>query len=387
MDLKFFRRLNGWTGVAGSAALSLTLMGTTHAGLFGGNKDRVVSPEEASSNEAAAVQMMQRAKDAETSNPKKAIDWYDDVVDDYPRTKAAAESQYRLAQIHQLQGNAKKAFKQYQKLLQDYKDSDHFADALKQQYSIATYYMENLKPGFMGIGANIQPSELIEMFQQIKDSAPYGEYAPLCLYNVGVINAKRGSRDEAVEAFESVVIDFPNSKTAVDAQYQKIQLLKYEAGRSNDPSIQRELEETAMDFENQFANDERSDDIKAELGSLEDQRTEKNFDIARFYENKGKLQAASVYYREVLKFPGNAHYADAKARLDAIVAQDPSLAEGPRKEKPVAEAAPAPSFPTVDEAKFLGPPPPDLESDKPRMRTSPEDVRPIPAEEVPTASR
>jgi len=342
------------------------------------NRIKVPSSSELARQEASASQLLIKARALEaSSNYGKARDVYKTIVKSYPLTTSAAESQFKLAVMHEKDNKPKKAFGDYQKFIDSYKDSPYFKEAVKRQYHIASYYLKNQRSGFLGFGANIQPSKLIEFFLQISNNAPYSEEAPNALFNVGVVNHRSGKVEEALAAFSSVVEEYPGTPIAAKAQFEIVQLLGSTSEKSYNPANSRQHREAAEDFLNQYGGSKLASDVKAELGKLEDRDLEKAFNIGRFYEKQGKLRSAAVYYQEVLSYREGKYYADAAARLDQLKKLDPTLVRKtgtPRRvETPL----------NLSKRKdYLGPPPPQLDTSTPRMRTSPADVTPI----TPTAS-
>ena len=145
-----------------------------------------------------------------------------------------------------------------------YKDNAHFKEALQRQYHIASYYLEHGKRGFLGFGANIQPSNLIEFFNQISANAPYSPEAPKSRFNVGVVNTRSGKIEEALLAYAAVVEDYPGTPIAAKAQYEIVQLLGSTSEQSFNPANSRQHREAAEDFLNQYGGDALAFDVQAE---------------------------------------------------------------------------------------------------------------------------
>ncbi|NOX99997.1 MAG: tetratricopeptide repeat protein, partial [Verrucomicrobia bacterium] len=317
--------------VTGMLLAVLLLLGSPHSadailGLGKKKRNKVPSASEMSSQETLANQMLAEAQVLESSaRASKARDAYRDIVKAYPLTTAAAESQFKIGVLREKENKPKKAFEEYQSFIESYKDSPYFKDAIKRQYHIATYYMENQKSGFLGFGANIQPSKLIEFFLLISNNAPYSNEAPGALFNVGLVNQRNGKIDEALIAFRTVVEEYPGTPMAAKAQFEIVQLLSSTSDKSYNPANSRQHREAAEDFLNQYGNHKLASDVKAELGKLEDRDLEKSFNIGRFYEKKGKLRSAAIYYQEVAAHPGGKYYTDAKARLEKLRELDGTL--------------------------------------------------------------
>lgn len=390
--------------IALSAAVLLAQPADANAILGFGNKDKVVlSADDLASQEVAGQKVIANIRDqAGSLSSRKQRSMYKGVVKNYPRTESAGEAQFKIGELREADGNLKKAFQAFQTFLTEHPKNPRFGEAVKKQYDIAKALMESPKKGFMGIGAAIQPSKLIEMFEQISTNAPFSEYAPLSMYNIGLVNRTQNDFDAAIDAFDSVVEDYPNSHLHSQAMLQKFEMLGNVAEKSNNPQNVRAQREAGQDALNQLSG-EQAAEIRAEMGKLEDKQNEKDFNIARFYEKQGNLTSAVVYYREVTSRPSTSEYYPlAKERLDQLLAADPSLAAAapPRRAAPApapstetpaprsstataeapAPAAPAqPSAPSVkDRADYLGPPVPAVPNSKPAMRTSADDVVPIP---------
>ncbi|MBL9153537.1 MAG: tetratricopeptide repeat protein [Verrucomicrobiales bacterium] len=361
------------------------------------------SETQQSTSEGAANALLAEAQNREASSQfGKARDLYETVVKKYPRTTAAAESQFKVGEILQVDGKNKKAFEAFQKLLTEYKNTPRYTEAVQRQYTIAEELRNNGSKGFLGgIGADIQPSQLIEFYEQISTNAPRTELAAQSRIAIGSIHAKQGELAEAIVAFEAVVREYPGTKYASEAQYNLFQLHGREANQSFSPMDLRQQREAGEDFLNQFGADPRSQDIRSALGELSEKEASKAYDIGRFYEKSGDLKAAAIYYREALRLPSGKHAADAQSRLSGIIEKDPSLAQvaqakrvsrsdgsagsipiaPPKLELPQTPAAP--QAPAAPAAAAPAPAAPAFQGEKPRLRATGDDVLPIPTD-VPT---
>jgi outer membrane protein assembly factor BamD len=379
--------------IAASSAFALLAVPPNADAFLGfGKKPEVLTADDLAAQEAAASKLLASARAEEPNiSTRKARSRYGDIVKDYPRTASAGEAQFKIGELREQEGKSKKAFAEYQDFLTEYRDSPRFAEAVKRQYDIALALMQSDKKGFLGIGAAIQPSDLIEMFEQISANAPFSEYAPLSLYNIGVVNRTQNDIDAAIDAFDAVVQEYPDSHLKAEAMKQKFEMLGTAADRSNNPQNVRHQREAGEDALNQLTGEEAAE-MRAKMGKLEEKEKEKNFDIARFYEGQGDFKAAAVYYREVISKPSGSKFEQlAKERLAGLIEADPSIgAVPPRRAAPKPSAsnvvtssdpAPAPTptpTPTKERADYLGPPIPENIANKPAMRTSADDVVPIP---------
>ncbi len=323
-----------------------------------GKEKKVVNAEELTSQEGSAAAQLAKA-DAQRNAGKRrqARDTYKSIVNNFPRTDAAAEAQFQYAKILQAEGDGKKAFEEFEELIANFRNTQNFNEAVKAQFDIAEGLRNSKKKGFLGLGAPVQPSQLIEMFEQISEVAPYTDYAPKSLLNVGYVHSSQGEENLAILAFRNVVDNYRGTDYATEAQYQIFQLRGVKAEESNSPVEDRAQVEAGIDFMNQNPDDQRAQEIQQNLQEIQLREMEKQFNIGMHYEKSGKPDSARVYYREVVKNPGTPWAAKAQERLNAL------------------DQVPAPD--TVEKkAGLFGPNP--LKKEKVEMRTSEDVVQPLP---------
>lgn len=286
--------------------------------LFNRTDRKVVSAEELSSQEGRASALFSQAQQQEQAgNHRKARDSYKSIVNSYPRTEIAGEAQFRYARLRE-HDDKKKAFDDYKKLITNYRNTPHFNEAIQRQFAIAESLQASKRKGFLGIGAAVQPSKLIEMYQYISEAAPYTEYAPRALLNAGLIHKSQGEDVEAVSKLQSVVDSYADTPFASDAQYEIYQIRGIKAENSNSPNRDRAQVEAGLDFVSQNPNDARAQEIQSNLQEIEARAVEKDFTTGQYYEKTGNPKSAKVYYKRVLEHPGSPYYAQAQQRIAAI---------------------------------------------------------------------
>lgn len=327
------------------------------------DEKRVMSAEEISTKEGSASGMLAKAQRYQSSGKRRqARDLYKSITKSYPRTDAAAEAQFQYAKILEAEGDGRKTFDAYQELITTYRNTPNFNEALSSQVRIAEALSKTEKKGFLGIGAPVQPSKLVEMFTQIAESAPHTEYAPKAILNIGHVHSKNGATAEALASYQEVVNTYQGTDYATEAQYQIFKLRGMKAERSNSPVEDRAQVEAGIDFVSQNPEDQRAQQVKANLDSIEERSMEKLFTTGQFYEKSGKPDSARVYYREVVKNPNTVWAAKAQARLSAL------------------DSMPAPADTVEKRAGFFGPNP--LKKDKVEMRASDDAVVPLPSSDT-----
>ena len=280
---------------------------------------KVLSANELDSQEGKAGALLAKAKAYEADGKtRQARDTYKTISRTYSRTEAGSEAKFGYAKMLELEGNGKKAFEEYQELISNFRNTPNFNEAVQRQFGIADSLRSSKKKGFLGVGAAVQPSQLVEMFETISTSAPYTDWAPKSLLSVGHVKSELGERDAAITAFQKVVDKYPDTEFAKDAQYQIFKLRGINAEKSNSPVKDRAQIEAGLDFVNQNPTDARASEVKTDMQSIEERSMEKLYNTGMFYEKSNKPDSARVYYREVVKNPNTSWAAKAQERLSAL---------------------------------------------------------------------
>jgi len=358
----------------------LTLAGPSHAvlGLFENDPKEAPNSAEMTEQEAKASKLFEDGRAAQEKNKlSTARDLYEDVVYKYPLTNAAANSQFEIGRVREKEGDPIKAFEAYQLFVDKYKQSDLFAEAIQRQFELATLAM-NGKTGsfFLVLPAKTQTSKVVEMFEKVAANAPRSKYAPLALYNVGLLETKAGKPENAIVAYERVAEDYKGDPKAAEARKRMIEI--YESRETRNDAVTDKMREQIEELDRLYSDDPEIAEYRVKSGQLQERDAEKSFNIGRYYEKKGNLRAAAIYYMDVPA--GSARHGDAAARLAALQSQDPNLVLPLQGVKRKVEAP----VNVLSNPNYVGPARPNLQSEaKPQMRTSEVDVLPIPAGEKP----
>lgn len=344
-------------------------------GLFEDDKPTEAPSETelAQQEEAAQSMLAQGKKYLADGKNGKAKDVFEKVSEKYPLTSAASSCQFELARLLEEDNDYLKSFEAYQKFIEQHKQSELYGEAVQRQFEIATNSMTGKTGSFLGMKAKVQPSRIIELYEQIAVNAPYSRFAPLSLYNIGLLERDAGHDEESIVAFQRVSDKYPDSPLAVEARKRVFEIRKSNPTRDDDRflTMQEELE----DIIRLHPEDPEVDNFKEEIGKMDEREAEKKFNIGRYYEKKGNPRAAAIYYQDVRA--GTARYEDAQARLNELAELDPNLVLPPRAPKQKVAA----TSNVIARDDYNGPPAPALEEPaKPQMRVSEEEVLPLPTE-------
>lgn len=338
-----------------------------------------------------AAEQMKLAEVTEAEgNSKRALASYRTVVKRYPKSDVAAHAQFRVAQLTQQLGDANKAFSEYQKLIAKYPKSTDFEGAIEGQFNIAKLYLDGKRLELFGVPTLPSMVKAEEMFTTVITNAPFSaKFASAAQFNIGQARERQGDYKRAIEAYQKIIDDYPYSDMADDAQYQ-IGYVYMKASRSGeyDQSASIKAHEAFEDFIYRYPNSEKVAQAKQNMQGLGAKQTDSSFNVAQFYDKQKNYKAAAIYYNEVIRTePDSENGKTAKARLEALktmVGEDKLTFAGPVQDagKAKLKQKMQAQVDTTSRPDFVGPalpeqtPPP-----KTPMRTSPDDVAPVPSVE------
>lgn len=338
-----------------------------------GEKVKYVAPgeEEISGN---AQELFQRAQASENDgNLRRAAKFYRAIVKRYPKDVLAPGAAFRFAQIEEQRGDYLTAAAAYRVLVEQYPKSPNFDEAIEAQFRIGEMYLAGKKLKLLGIPIRNALDRATEIFAAIVRTAPYGKYTARAQFNIGLSAEKQGNAAQAVEAYNAVVEKFPDHPVAADAQYQ-IGYLWFSSLQdgTRDARATANARNGFQDFLARYPKSEKAAQARENLRALDGKQTSSALQIAKFYDKQKNYKAAVIYYNDVIRQqPGSEESNRAKQRVDQLRAKvgDEALQSAAL----TAATAKKPSKPVgLPGARSSD------EDDGTPMRSSPEDVAPLP---------
>ncbi len=239
------------------------------------------------------------------------------LINQYPSSSFAAEAQYYIGLSYVGMEKFYEAYKAYQKTIEKYPFSKRVPEIVKREYKIGELFLKGKKMKFLGMSIVPTTERAIEIFKDIVESTPYGEYAPRAQYNIGLCYKKLGRFSEAREEFQKVVNNYPENKLCKKASYEAARCLyKSVKGPSYDQQKTGEAEEVFKDLAEKWPDSKEAKEAHRIAEDLSRKKAESVFKIAKFYELQKKPKSAAIYYREVIdKYPSTEWKELAKERL------------------------------------------------------------------------
>ena len=253
-------------------------------------------------------------------NCKKAMAEFKKLIKAYPRAKEAPEAEFFIGQCLEDTHKPYEAYQAYQMVIDKYPFSERAAQIVGLEYNLANHLLENKdrsKWAEVVVGSD---ERAIEIFRTVIKDAPYGKYAAISQYKIGLFYKEKGMYQEARDEFEKTMNDYPTSEWA---QAAKFQIAMADTSRASDAQHEQKVTGVAFEEFNEFVkthpDSQLTPQAKEQMGVLKEKEAENNFVIAKFYEKQKNVKAARIYYREVASSYADTSWGPkASARLKII---------------------------------------------------------------------
>jgi outer membrane protein assembly factor BamD len=332
--------------ILGSARADLVWSRETGWRVEGGALSGLAGPEG-----RKALDLMNAARaDEDKGSNRSAIKAYANVAKRYPNSIYAPEAFYRSAKLELARKGYSKAFEDFQQVIGRYPNTKRFNEIIGEQYRIASAMLDGargrmffgLLPGF------VSREKALEYFETILVNAPFSDYAPLSLMNIARGHQKLKQTEDAMDALDRMINNYPQSLLAPDAY---LRLAQAHASLVDGPYYDQASTKESMtyftDFMLLFPSDPNVAAAEKGLDSMKTMLAESKMKIGDFYFYKrNNFTAARVFYNEAITaYPESAVAKRAKLRLDDVEAK----ASG----KPVAPEGKAPGDAPAEKKKHF----------------------------------
>jgi outer membrane protein assembly factor BamD len=291
-----------------------------------------------------AVDSMNKARaDEENGKHSAAMKRYEAVAKKYPNSIYAPEAFYRAARLRLERRQYSKSFTEFQNVVSRYPNSPHFNTIIGEQYRIANALVEGKRPRYFGLIPGFKNrARGIEYFEKILETAPYSDYAPITLMSIARGHQKLDQPDEAIDALDRMINNYPKSLLAPDAYFK---LAETHASLVQGPYYDQASTKQAItyfeDFLILFPSDANVPAVDKGLTDVRTTFSESKIKIGDFYFYKrDNYKAARVFYNEAITaYPDSPSAANARKRLAEVEA-----AESKAKTPDVPRSKPKRSF-------------------------------------------
>ncbi|MDD5085056.1 MAG: outer membrane protein assembly factor BamD [Candidatus Omnitrophica bacterium] len=253
-------------------------------------------------------------------NYDKATDELKNLIKKYPGARVAPEAQYKLGIVYEEKRDYYAAFQAYQKVIENYPQSDRINEVIERQFKIGNLYLSGRRDKVLGVAMMPALPRAAEIFKQISESAPFSGYGEKSLFNLAVAYKKQGLYEEAMTTLQKFIDNYPDSTLINDAKYQMAETT-FERSQKVDRD-QRALDDAQQRFEDflkEYPDTTVTDKAKKLKLEIDEKNAEKNFKIGQYYEKDGYLDSALIYYQDVAEnYPNTSWGKLAQERIGAV---------------------------------------------------------------------
>jgi outer membrane assembly lipoprotein YfiO len=240
----------------------------------------------------------------------------------WPLSDYAPQAQELVAKSYDAKGNPERAFKEYQKLVQNYPMRADFDAVAQQQYLIANQFYNGKWFKLWGV-IPYPPSmgRVAGMYEVIVKNGPFSPIAPDAQLQVGAAREKEKNFPEAVKAYETAADRYyDQKKVAADALFRAGMAYNKQTDKADyDQSQAIQAMDTLADFIVLYPDDPRVAEAEEVIQSLKNERAHGSYQVAKFYEKRHRWSGALIYYNEVIVLGPESPYAEeARERIESL---------------------------------------------------------------------
>lgn len=235
----------------------------------------------------------------------RAIREFEKLINAFPNSRYAAESQYYIGRSNESMDEYYKAFNAYQTMIDKYPYTDRLDEVIDRQYEIGVIFFEGKRGRFLGMPIVRSEDRAIEIFNKVIQNSPYRENVDKAYFKLGLVYIERKDFLNARESFNNLIENIPESPLVDRAKY-KAAYCAYQF--SLEPSYDQQATDRAIEefkeFIQRYPESELAQKAQSEIDELNEKRAKNLFSIAEFYESRRQPKSAVIYYEDIInKYP------------------------------------------------------------------------------------
>jgi outer membrane assembly lipoprotein YfiO len=227
---------------------------------------------------------------------------YERVYRFSPRSRLAEDSLFLAAEEAFQATQYYRALELYDKLVILYPTTQHYPDVLTKQFQVGKLYVEEKakKPSwFLGV-EKTDSAYGIEVLEKFVKQRERHALAPQALYLIGEAHVRNDEPELAIESWQRLVKDYPQSEWARLGEY-RIALafisLSYGADYDKRPLVTGKKRLNA--YINKYPTGDNRSEAQTKLKSLEEDLAQHELAIAKKYARADRYRAAQIYLASI----------------------------------------------------------------------------------------
>lgn len=238
------------------------------------------------------------------------------------RAEGRDQAVFLMARIEFAADNRIKAFYYDDEVMDEYPSSRFFYPALRQQYRIASDYLNGRKDTFLGFRVVSREDEAIEMMYRIQQRSPGSPLAEKALLRTADYYYQDGDYDLASDAYTAYANDYPRSPRVPEAELRvAFSSLAQFRGTAFDATPLLNAQGKLQDIEAAYPDLAADEDVAALLKAIRQTLAAKLLLTADFYaRTRVPVGAVHMYRYVIAAYPQSPQATKAKNALKKMPA-------------------------------------------------------------------
>ncbi|MDR2512981.1 MAG: tetratricopeptide repeat protein [Puniceicoccales bacterium] len=270
----------------------------------------------------ALERLNEARREQNAGSNSSALSLYKKITEDYPGTEFAAEAFFQRGNIYYTRNQFTNSFQNYEDLIHKHPEDIRFDQVIAAQFTIASDIKDGARPylwGWMPWFRNTV--EALDFFEKVNRNAPYGEFAARALYSKGLLAVDEGKTEEAIDAFERIIHNYPSAPEVPEAYLSLANTYENDIpGAEWDQGATRLALEYYSEFIIRFPSHPKAKEAVEGLSRMRETLAKNRYDLALlYYEEHNNARAAAIYFNEAINAaPESTTAQDARKKINDI---------------------------------------------------------------------
>ncbi len=247
----------------------------------------------------AATKLQQAARLKAENKFGAAKSLLKDIRREHPLSVEAPQARFMLAEIYELEGDYRDAFKEYGKIIERYQDSALYTPSLNRQLALATAAANGkLKTDVLwgAWQADMESRVVKEWFLSIINNAPYNDLSATAASQLGKYLYDLERYEEAREVYTELVEKYPDSRYAPQAQLMVAHIWATDRARGNRDMVNLDnAREAYEEFSLRFPNHPSAGKAEKEAANVKRLLVEQELEVGRYYLDRSREYHSAIF--------------------------------------------------------------------------------------------
>ncbi len=255
--------------------------------------------------------------DLAEGRPKQARSRLKEWLKKYPDSPRRSDAMVALADAELALGNRMKAYRQYEKALEQYPNLESEERIARNEFAIGVAFLSGVKQKVLGIFRFPAQEEGLDILDKVVLRAPGATLAEDAIKAKADYYFRTGRFELAEAEYARLAQEFPRGRYTRLALLMSAQsAIARFPGVRFDESALLEARERFLVFDDRYPEHAEQENVDSLVRRIDETMAEKHLTIGKWYSRQKHPTSASVYYQKVVdRWPESAAASEARNRL------------------------------------------------------------------------